>query len=274
VSQIETYLDELRTALPPLPLRRRRIVAEIRDHLLGVAAEEREVGATPAIAEQRAVERIGPPRPLAAEFAALEARRGMITANRAASATLAIWFAVIITNFIIVEFLIPSRSLLQAHTLFRWNTSPFLMYQLEWTFVAAAALVLTCAGFAERSRLRVGGGLLTFVAATAIVAAISGWWAPPSRYTFDPLLVIGFGGAVVLGTTPLRINGGSRRIAVLTLLALLPLSVATGIRVLSGLSVPLTLWIAPVTVGIWCLVPLTIIALAGATQAVVASWST
>lgn len=74
------YLGELDTALRVGAWRQRRIRAEVSDHLAELIADERERGADPALAGQRAVERFGAPAELAAEFNADIARHGM---NRA-----------------------------------------------------------------------------------------------------------------------------------------------------------------------------------------------
>lgn len=74
------YLSELDTALRVGARRRRRIRAEVSDHLAELIADERERGAGPALAGQRAVQRFGAPARLAGEFNADIARHGM---NRA-----------------------------------------------------------------------------------------------------------------------------------------------------------------------------------------------
>ena len=74
------YLGELDNALRVGAWRQRRIRAEVADHLAELIADERERGADPALARQRAVERFGTPAELAAEFNADIARHGM---NRA-----------------------------------------------------------------------------------------------------------------------------------------------------------------------------------------------
>jgi hypothetical protein len=83
------YLSELTTALRVGAWRQRRITAEISDHLAELITDERERGADPALAVERAVERFGAPAELAAEFNADVARHGL---NRASWA-LAGWAA-------------------------------------------------------------------------------------------------------------------------------------------------------------------------------------
>jgi HAAS len=75
------YLSELNTALRVGARRQRRIRAEVSAHLAELIAEEREQGADPALAGQRAVERFGAPAELAAEFNADTARHGMNQAS-------------------------------------------------------------------------------------------------------------------------------------------------------------------------------------------------
>lgn len=79
---ITGYLGELDTAPRVGAWRRRRIRAEVSDHLAELIAEEREKGADPVAAAQRAAERFGTPAGLAAEFNADIARHG---SNRASS---------------------------------------------------------------------------------------------------------------------------------------------------------------------------------------------
>jgi len=74
------YLSELDAALRLGARSRRRIRAEVSGHLAELIADERERGADPALAGQRAVERFGAPAELAEEFNADIARHGM---NRA-----------------------------------------------------------------------------------------------------------------------------------------------------------------------------------------------
>jgi hypothetical protein len=275
MSAIETYVDELRAALPPLPLRRRRIVAEIRDHLLEVAADEREIGATPAIAEQRAVERIGPPRPLAAEFAALEARRGIRTANRAAPATIAVWLTVLLTNVLSWQFIPEWQAMHLSRLIWRWQGAPDTLQKLWAPSWGAAGLLLACVAYGERSRLRSAACLLTAIGLGGFVAAQARWWwSPTSFIAYESLLAIGLAGALILSASRTRREPVSRWSALVTLVALLPLTLATLIQLLGGVaSVPLNLRSAPLTVGLWLIVPLTVTAFAGATRAVVATWS-
>jgi hypothetical protein len=275
MSPIDAYLDDLRTALPALPILRRRIVAEIRDHLLTVAAEEEESGASRAVAEQRAVERTGPPRPLAAEFVALEARRGMMTANRAAPATLAVWLGVLLTNVLSSQFLPQWRAMHNTHLVWMWRGTPETLHQLWVPSLAVAGALLACVAFADRSRLRSGAGLLTTIGLGAIVAGWTGWWwSSTSLLTYESLLAIGLVGAIVLSASRTRRETVNRWSALVMLFALLALSLSTVIQLLGGLaSVPLNLWSTPLTVVMWLIVPLTLSALAGVTRAVVASWS-
>lgn len=65
------YLSELTTALRVGGWRQRRIAAEICDHLAELITAERERGAGPALAVERAVKRFGAPAELAAEMSVL-----------------------------------------------------------------------------------------------------------------------------------------------------------------------------------------------------------
>jgi hypothetical protein len=66
VSAAEQYLEKLRQALPRL--QRRRIVAEIRNHMADDVAAEVARGVDPAEAERLTIERLGPPEELASQF--------------------------------------------------------------------------------------------------------------------------------------------------------------------------------------------------------------
>jgi hypothetical protein len=74
------YLSELNGALRVGTRRKRRITAEVSDHLAELIIDERERGTDPAEAAARAVGRFGSPAGLAAELNADLARHGM---NRA-----------------------------------------------------------------------------------------------------------------------------------------------------------------------------------------------
>ncbi len=80
---VKGYLDELATALRVSVWRRRRIVAEIADHLGELVGDELDRGADPASAVGRAAERFGAPADLADEFNADAARDGLNRASRA-----------------------------------------------------------------------------------------------------------------------------------------------------------------------------------------------
>ena len=58
---IHSYLHELRGRVPGGPLRRRRVLGEIRAHLEDAAEKEQEAGRTREEAERLAVERFGVP---------------------------------------------------------------------------------------------------------------------------------------------------------------------------------------------------------------------
>jgi hypothetical protein len=86
VSPIAAYLAELSGQLRRG--RRRRIIAEVRAHLLDAVAADTLLGADPDRAAALAVERFGPPSRVASQFNALRRRPGAI-ARRAAAVILA-----------------------------------------------------------------------------------------------------------------------------------------------------------------------------------------
>jgi hypothetical protein len=86
MSPIEQYLHELAGALRHG--RRRRILAEVRAHLLEAAAADRAGGADRDVAERGAVERFGPPAKVAGQFNAVR-RRPLALVHRAAAVMLA-----------------------------------------------------------------------------------------------------------------------------------------------------------------------------------------
>jgi hypothetical protein len=87
VSPIAAYLDELGRLLR-FGTRRRRIIAEVRTHLLDAAAAAREPGEEAEVAQRRAVERFGSPPDVARAFNAIHRRRRALV-RRAAAVALA-----------------------------------------------------------------------------------------------------------------------------------------------------------------------------------------
>jgi hypothetical protein len=87
VSPIAAYLDEL-AGLLRRGARRRRILAEVRTHLLDAAAAAREPGEEADAAQRRAVARFGSPPEVARAFNAIHRRRHALV-RRAAAVTLA-----------------------------------------------------------------------------------------------------------------------------------------------------------------------------------------
>jgi len=79
---VAVYLDELRGALRVSIWRRRRIIAEVTDHVTELIGDERARGGDSAAAVKRAVERLGAPTALAAEFNADAARHRINRASR------------------------------------------------------------------------------------------------------------------------------------------------------------------------------------------------
>jgi HAAS domain-containing protein len=86
VNPIADYIAELSGELRRS--RRRRILAEVRAHLLETAAADASRGVEPIRAAQRAVERFGPPEHVASQFNALR-RRPRALVHRAAAVMLA-----------------------------------------------------------------------------------------------------------------------------------------------------------------------------------------
>jgi hypothetical protein len=86
VNPIVEYLDELSGLLRRS--RRRRILAEVRAHLLDAAAADARLHTDPNEAARRAVERFGPPSRVARQFNALR-RRPRAIVQRAVAMLLA-----------------------------------------------------------------------------------------------------------------------------------------------------------------------------------------
>jgi hypothetical protein len=86
VNPIAEYLDELSGLLRRS--RRRRILAEVRGHLLDAAAADAPLHTDPNEAARRAVERFGPPSRVARQFNALR-RRPVAIIQRAVAVLLA-----------------------------------------------------------------------------------------------------------------------------------------------------------------------------------------
>jgi len=86
VNPIADYIAELSGELRRG--RRRRILAEVRAHLVEAAAADASRGVEPIRAAQRAVERFGPPSRVASQFNALR-RRPRALVHRAAAVMLA-----------------------------------------------------------------------------------------------------------------------------------------------------------------------------------------
>jgi hypothetical protein len=86
VNPIAEYLDELSGLLRRG--RRRRILAEVRAHLVEAAAADARLHSDPNDAARRAVERFGPPSRVARQFNALRRRPSTIV-QRAAAVLLA-----------------------------------------------------------------------------------------------------------------------------------------------------------------------------------------
>ncbi len=86
MSPITAYLEELSARLRRGA--RRRVLAEVRGHLLEAAAADCERGEDPQLAQQRAVTRFGAPEDVARQFNAVR-RRPRALVQRAAAALFA-----------------------------------------------------------------------------------------------------------------------------------------------------------------------------------------
>ncbi len=67
---LDAYLDELQRELRRHGVLRTRLVEEVRGHVLDAAAAEERQGSLPEAAVHQAIDRLGPARALAVEFAA------------------------------------------------------------------------------------------------------------------------------------------------------------------------------------------------------------
>lgn len=86
MNPIATYIDEFASQLRRR--HRRRIIAEVRAHLLDAAATAERCGADPDRAALSAVERFGPPEHVARQFNSLRVRP-RVMAHRVAAVLLA-----------------------------------------------------------------------------------------------------------------------------------------------------------------------------------------
>ncbi len=84
MNAISDYLDELAPQL--VRTQRRRVLAEVRAHLLEAAAAGSRNGLDPDQAAVKAVERFGPPERVASQFNALRRRPGALVQRSAAAA--------------------------------------------------------------------------------------------------------------------------------------------------------------------------------------------
>jgi hypothetical protein len=125
VSAVDHYLAALRRELPLHPLYRRRVLAEVEDHLRESAAEH---------GEEEALARFGTPRDVAARFAPGAAASAATWASRALLLCL-LGFA---ACALVTENLLPPApwaSAGAAPDFVRWTSAGFV-----WAFAAAAVL--------------------------------------------------------------------------------------------------------------------------------------
>ena len=122
---ISEYLAELRHSLPGDPLFRRRVLAEVEDHLRESAA---------AVGEDEALRRMGAPRVVAAGFAAPAAA----DATRRAAGVLVVCLGGFVIAYLIGENTLPPApwpSADAAPAFLRWT-----MTAANWAFATAAVL--------------------------------------------------------------------------------------------------------------------------------------
>jgi HAAS len=240
------YLRKLCIALPPLPRRRRQIVAEVSDHLeCAVAAECRE-GANRADAEERACAKLGSPSQLAAEFAADLRARSIGATSRILAVALAAWFGSSVLSFFEYEVLHH-----RGHARLLWRGVPlfgqsFHAYETAFALrlgsIALVALLLLAAAVRERRPLRIAAGLcavLPLFHETLTVVTSLGW--QPSLQVWYGETAVGLAGALALAVTSPRRDGLERDgiAAGLAVVGALALLVAATLRATSGLVVPL-----------------------------------
>jgi hypothetical protein len=121
---ITDYLAELIDALELPAKRRRRIVAEVEDHLQCAAAELHAAGLDAASAEREAIRRFGPASDLAHAFLEDEAARAGRAAGRA---------AVLLAILVLLVTADPPG-------LMRWTASPFPAGLLSFVFAQVAVV--------------------------------------------------------------------------------------------------------------------------------------
>jgi hypothetical protein len=261
VTPTETYLRELRAALPPLPLRRRRIVAEVRDHFECAVATERRRGATRPEAERRACARLGPPSHLAAEFAADLRADSSAAASRIAATALVVWFAASVYRLLYFNVLHEhghARMVWRGPDLF--GTSVETRFSIVPALLSVVAVLLLGAAIRDKRMLRVAVGVCAAVPAvhTALLAATS-LGPRPSLILWTGETIVGLAGALALAVVNPR---GARRDPsaapeVLIVLVVFVLAGAATLRATSGFVAPLDLPTAMAFVDVF-MVPLAV----------------
>lgn len=185
MSTIPDYLAELRRNLPPHPFYRRRVLAEVEDHLRESAAEH---------GEEEALARFGAPREVAARFASGAAASAASLASRGVLLCL-LGFA---AGAMATESLLPPApwpSADSAPDFVRWTSAG-----LVWSFAAAAVLALAALVWPRRLVLLSAAVVL----AAACLLAFANLVERARLYAeleaagrIDPLAVVG--GALYLG---------------------------------------------------------------------------
>lgn len=199
---IDEYLHEFEATLRLPRRRRRRIVAEVRDHLQSTAAELRGSGLGPAAAEREAIRRFGDAPALALAFAEDEAT----SAVRAAG-----WTAVLLVTLLVLAQANPPGLVTWTQGRFPAGLLPFVFGQVA---LLAGGLTLVRVwrarhdrepGQAARLTLVLRGAQVVFACVVgtlicALAVALSASSSPsPGVWVSIALL----GGGAVAGTIPL-----------------------------------------------------------------------
>jgi len=162
---IDSYLADLRLALRSRFLLRRRLLAEVEDHLRESAEELRRSGLAADDAEREAVARFGSPKAIATEAVRAAWPRSLVPAALLLLGSLLL--------FVFPLYGIPENTLPPAP----WDTRPgYLTWKLYASLAAygvSLGAVLLAAGAAWRGWARVAlGAFATSIAALGVSAAL------------------------------------------------------------------------------------------------------
>jgi hypothetical protein len=160
---VEEYLYQLGRLLPGSPIRRRRALAEVEDHLREAAEHD---------GEAEAIERFGPPAEVARAFA----DEAVVRTTVGAAGVLVLCLAGFLGAYVMAEHALPPApwaSAADAPDLLRWTVAG-----ATWLFVAAAAaggfaLVLLAVGRA-RMALPALGAASAALATASVLTLVGG----------------------------------------------------------------------------------------------------